>query len=89
MLVGALAAGVLLASDVFHSAASVDSLLFGSLLLIDDGDVLLAFVPLIAVVLAAAVAGRAGSPPASTRPRRARSACAPACPTRCCTAPSR
>ena len=42
MLVGALAAGVLLASDVFHSAASVDSLLFGSLLLIDDGDVLLA-----------------------------------------------
>ena len=59
VLVGALAAGVLLASDVFHSAASVDSLLFGSLLLIDDGDVLLALVTLIAVALAAAVAGRA------------------------------
>ncbi len=59
VLVGALAAGVLLASDVFHSAASVDSLLFGSLLLIDDGDVLLAFVTLIAVLLAAALAGRA------------------------------
>jgi ABC-type Zn uptake system ZnuABC Zn-binding protein ZnuA/ABC-type Mn2+/Zn2+ transport system permease subunit len=59
VLVGALAAGVLLASDVFHSAAAVDSLLFGSLLLIDDGDVLLAFVTLIAVVLAAAVASRA------------------------------
>ncbi len=59
VLVGALAAGVLLASDVFHSAAAVDSLLFGSLLLIDDGDVLLAFVTLIVVALAAAVAGRA------------------------------
>ncbi|MDX6377791.1 MAG: hypothetical protein QOE98_2094 [Gaiellaceae bacterium] len=59
VLVGALAAGVLLASDVFHSASSVDSLLFGSLLLIDDGDVLLALITLVAVVLAAAVAGRA------------------------------
>ena len=59
VLVGALAAGVLLASDVFHSAASVDSLLFGSLLLIDDSDVLLALGSLIAVVLVAAVAGHA------------------------------
>jgi ABC-type Zn uptake system ZnuABC Zn-binding protein ZnuA/ABC-type Mn2+/Zn2+ transport system permease subunit len=59
VLVGALAAGVLLASDVFHSAASVDALLFGSLLLIDDGDVLLALVTLIAVALAAGFAGRA------------------------------
>ena len=34
VLVGALALGVILASDVFHSGANVDSLLFGSLLLI-------------------------------------------------------
>ena len=88
VLVGALAAGVLLASDVFHSAASVDSLLFGSLLLIDDSDVLLALGSLIAVVLVAAVAATRGSPPASTRRRRARSACAPACPMPCSTAPS-
>ena len=41
-LVAALAVGVVLASDVFHSAASVESLLFGSLLAIDPGDVRLA-----------------------------------------------
>ena len=34
VLVGALALGVILASDVFHSGASVETLLFGSLLLI-------------------------------------------------------
>ena len=34
LLVGALVVGVILASDVFHSGASVDTLLFGSLLLI-------------------------------------------------------
>src|SRR3954451_8844201 len=37
-LVAALAAGVILASDVFHSGSEVDSLLFGSLLVIDSGD---------------------------------------------------
>jgi len=58
VLVGALAAGVLLASDVFHSASSVDALLFGSLLLIDDRDVLLALVALVAVAITAGVAGR-------------------------------
>jgi len=42
VLVGALALGVALASDVFHSAASVETLLFGSLLAIDPGDVRLA-----------------------------------------------
>jgi ABC-type Mn2+/Zn2+ transport system permease subunit len=42
VLVAALAAGIVLASDVFHSAASVESLLFGSLLAIDPGDVRLA-----------------------------------------------
>jgi ABC-type Zn uptake system ZnuABC Zn-binding protein ZnuA/ABC-type Mn2+/Zn2+ transport system permease subunit len=42
VLVACLAGGVILASDVFHSAANVDSLLFGSLLLIDTGDLALA-----------------------------------------------
>jgi ABC-type Zn uptake system ZnuABC Zn-binding protein ZnuA/ABC-type Mn2+/Zn2+ transport system permease subunit len=42
VLVGALAAGVILASDVFASGSQVESLLFGSLLLVDDGDVALA-----------------------------------------------
>jgi ABC-type Zn uptake system ZnuABC Zn-binding protein ZnuA/ABC-type Mn2+/Zn2+ transport system permease subunit len=38
VLTGALALGVILASDVFHSASSVESLLFGSLLAISRGD---------------------------------------------------
>ncbi len=42
VLVGALSAGVILASDVFDSGAGVDTLLFGSLLLLDDGDLTLA-----------------------------------------------
>ena len=37
-LVAALAAGVVLASDVYHSTAQVDALLFGSLLLVDPID---------------------------------------------------
>jgi ABC-type Zn uptake system ZnuABC Zn-binding protein ZnuA/ABC-type Mn2+/Zn2+ transport system permease subunit len=41
-LVGALAAGVILASDVFHSGANVDTLLFGSLLLVGTRDLVLA-----------------------------------------------
>jgi ABC-type Mn2+/Zn2+ transport system permease subunit len=39
VLAGALAVGVVLASDVFESGARVDSLLFGSLLAIAPGDV--------------------------------------------------
>jgi ABC-type Zn uptake system ZnuABC Zn-binding protein ZnuA/ABC-type Mn2+/Zn2+ transport system permease subunit len=42
VLTGALALGVLLASDVFHSGTNVDTLLFGSLFLIEPRDVLLA-----------------------------------------------
>lgn len=42
VLVGCLAAGVLLASDVFASSSSVDNLLFGSLLSIGERDILLA-----------------------------------------------
>jgi len=42
VLVAALALGVVLASDVFHSGARVETLLFGSLLAIGPGDVRLA-----------------------------------------------
>ena len=42
VLVAALAGGVVLASDVFHSGGNVDSLLFGSLLLTDTSDLVLA-----------------------------------------------
>src|SRR5439155_9941097 len=41
-LTGALALGVLLASDVFHSGTNVDTLLFGSLFLVEPRDVFLA-----------------------------------------------
>ena len=52
VLVGALALGVILASDVFHSGANVETLLFGSLLLIGRTDLVLAGAAS-AVVLAA------------------------------------
>jgi ABC-type Zn uptake system ZnuABC Zn-binding protein ZnuA/ABC-type Mn2+/Zn2+ transport system permease subunit len=42
VLVGCLAFGVILASDVFRSGSQIESLLFGSLLLIDGRDVTLA-----------------------------------------------
>lgn len=42
VLVGCLAAGTILASDVFGSGANVETLLFGSLLLVDGGDIVLA-----------------------------------------------
>ncbi len=42
VLVGCLAAGTILASDVFGSGANVETLLFGSLLLIDGNDLILA-----------------------------------------------
>jgi len=42
VLVGCLAAGTILASDVFGSGANVETLLFGSLLLIDGNDLVLA-----------------------------------------------
>jgi ABC-type Mn2+/Zn2+ transport system permease subunit len=58
VLVGALAAGVILASDVFHSQGSVERLLFGSLLLIDSTDQLVAAAVGVAVVLIGALLGR-------------------------------
>jgi ABC-type Mn2+/Zn2+ transport system permease subunit len=57
VLVAALAAGVVLASDVFHSAASVESLLFGSLLAIGPADVRLAAAAALAALLASALLG--------------------------------
>lgn len=57
VLVGALAAGVILASDVFGSGAQVDSLLFGSLLALDGGDVAAAALAAAAAVLATLLAG--------------------------------
>ncbi len=51
-LVGALVAGVILASDVFHSGSEVDTLLFGSLFSIAGRDLVMA-----AVASAAALAG--------------------------------
>lgn len=42
VLVTALAIGVILASDVFSSGANIETLLFGSLLLVDTGDLVLA-----------------------------------------------
>lgn len=42
VLVGCLAFGVILASDVFGSGSNVETLLFGSLLVVDDGDIALA-----------------------------------------------
>jgi ABC-type Zn uptake system ZnuABC Zn-binding protein ZnuA/ABC-type Mn2+/Zn2+ transport system permease subunit len=58
VLAGALALGVILASDVFHSGASVDSLLFGSLLLIGPRDLVLAAVASAAVLVASVLVGR-------------------------------
>jgi ABC-type Zn uptake system ZnuABC Zn-binding protein ZnuA/ABC-type Mn2+/Zn2+ transport system permease subunit len=50
VLTGALALGVLLASDVFHSGTNVDTLLFGSLFLIEPRDVVLAAAASLAVI---------------------------------------
>lgn len=58
VLVGCLAAGVILASDVFESGANVETLLFGSLLLIDSSDIALAAVAAGATLLASALVGR-------------------------------
>src|SRR3954447_11778188 len=57
LLVGCLAAGVLLASDVFHSGANVDTLLFGSLLLIGDADIQLTAIAAVAALAASIVLG--------------------------------
>jgi ABC-type Zn uptake system ZnuABC Zn-binding protein ZnuA/ABC-type Mn2+/Zn2+ transport system permease subunit len=58
VLVGALALGVILASDVFHSGANVETLLFGSLLLIGRGDIVFAAAASAAVLAGSLVLGR-------------------------------
>jgi ABC-type Zn uptake system ZnuABC Zn-binding protein ZnuA/ABC-type Mn2+/Zn2+ transport system permease subunit len=71
VLVGCLAAGVILASDVFHSGANVETLLFGSLLLIDGQDIALAAAAAAASLGATFLFGRrwlaAGFDPTSAR----------------------
>ena len=57
-LVGSLAAGVILASDVFHSGANVEQLLFGSLLLIGTRELVLAAALSVAALLLTFVLGR-------------------------------
>ena len=58
VLVGALAVGVILASDVFHSGANVDTLLFGSLLLVGGHQFVLAGTASALVLGASLVLGR-------------------------------
>lgn len=58
VLVACLAAGVILASDVFGSGSNVETLLFGSLLLVDGGDLVLAGVVAVATVAASALIGQ-------------------------------
>jgi ABC-type Mn2+/Zn2+ transport system permease subunit len=58
-LAGALAVGVVLASDVFESGARVDSLLFGSLLAIDPADVWAAAAAALLAIVATLTLGRA------------------------------
>lgn len=72
VLVGCLAAGVILAGDVFGSGANVETLLFGSLLLVDGGDLALAAGAAVATLVASALIGqhwlRTGFDPALAGP---------------------
>jgi ABC-type Zn uptake system ZnuABC Zn-binding protein ZnuA len=58
VLVGCLAGGVILASDVYHSGSNVDQLLFGSLLLVSGADIRLAAMAAVAVLAANVFFGR-------------------------------
>ncbi|MGE5281718.1 MAG: metal ABC transporter solute-binding protein, Zn/Mn family [Chloroflexota bacterium] len=58
VLVACLAGGVVLASDVFGSGANVETLLFGSLLLVDGGDIALAAAAAAVTVVASLLLGR-------------------------------
>ncbi len=58
LLALALGAGVVLASDVFHSGAGVDQMLFGSLAGVTPGDVAFTAAAALAVVIAAFTVGR-------------------------------
>jgi ABC-type Zn uptake system ZnuABC Zn-binding protein ZnuA/ABC-type Mn2+/Zn2+ transport system permease subunit len=78
VLVAALAVGVILASDVFRSGSNVETLLFGSLLLVDSGDIAFAAAAAVAVLAGAAVLEQrwlaVGFDPGSARGLGARSA---------------
>jgi ABC-type Mn2+/Zn2+ transport system permease subunit len=71
VLVAALAAGVVLASDVFASGANVETLLFGSLLAIGPADIRLAALVAVLALLATALLGErwlaVGFDPAAAR----------------------
>jgi len=58
VLVGCLAAGVILASDVFGSGSNIETLLFGSLLLVDGGDLALAASAALATLVASVLIGQ-------------------------------
>jgi zinc/manganese transport system substrate-binding protein len=58
VLVGALAIGVILASDVFHSGSNLETLLFGSLLAIGTSDLVLAAATSVLVLVATLMLGR-------------------------------
>jgi ABC-type Zn uptake system ZnuABC Zn-binding protein ZnuA/ABC-type Mn2+/Zn2+ transport system permease subunit len=58
VLVGCLAGGVILASDVFGSGSNIETLLFGSLLLVDGGDLALASGVALVTLLASALIGQ-------------------------------
>ncbi len=74
VLVGCLAAGVILASDVFGSGSNIETLLFGSLLLVDGGDLWLAAGAAAATLIASALVSqhwlRAGFDPGLPGPPR-------------------
>jgi hypothetical protein len=76
-LVGALVAGVILASDVFHSGSEVDTLLFGSLFSIAGRDLVMAAVASAAALAATIFLGprwlAAGFDPSAARAIGARS----------------
>jgi ABC-type Mn2+/Zn2+ transport system permease subunit len=59
LLVAALAGGVVLASDVFESGAEVDRLLFGTLLGLDTGDLVLSAGAAVLAAVATLALGRA------------------------------
>jgi ABC-type Zn uptake system ZnuABC Zn-binding protein ZnuA/ABC-type Mn2+/Zn2+ transport system permease subunit len=57
-LVGALALGVILASDVFHSGSNIETLLFGSLLVLEPRDLIFAGALSVVAVVANLLLGR-------------------------------
>jgi ABC-type Zn uptake system ZnuABC Zn-binding protein ZnuA/ABC-type Mn2+/Zn2+ transport system permease subunit len=58
VLVGCLAGGVILASDVYHSGSNVEQLLFGSLLLVSGADIRLAIIAAAAILIGNVLFGR-------------------------------